>query len=169
MSYLDHIKSVFLSLGDLFSVKAVGAAALATYAFLFDVNLKVAMLSLLSLMVIDLVTGMIAASMKHGPGISSRGAAKTPLKFGVYCMLVSAAHLTDMAVFGGIYLEQSMIAFLAVTELISIIENAGKMGFAVPQNILDKLHDFRNDKTRVVLEEARTALSPGAPGAKNDK
>lgn len=146
MHYLDHIKAIFLSLAHFVEIKLVGAFAWGIYTFLFGFDLNAAMLALIALMVFDLLTGTAAAAMDGGEGISSRRAAKTPIKFGVYLTLVSAAHLTDSAVFGVFYIQETMVAFLALTELISIIENAAKMGYGVPSGLLSRLKSMRDNK-----------------------
>jgi len=137
---------VFESLGFLFDLKIVGAAAFAAYSFLFGVDGTAAMLALIALMVIDLITGTLAAAVPGGPGISSRRAAKTPLKFAVYLMLISSANLADSAIFEGLYIQKTMIAFLALTELISILENSGKLGFGIPKKLLKQLQIYRGGK-----------------------
>lgn len=144
MHYIEHIRNILASLGHFFDLKLCGAAMIGLYSFFFGADLKLAMLSLIALMVFDLLTGTAVAWMKGN--VSSRAAVKTPFKFGIYLMLVSAAHLTDVAVFHGLYLEQTMIAFLALTELISIIENAGRAGFAIPKKLLSRLEMIRDSK-----------------------
>lgn len=143
MHYLDQLKEVFGALGHFLDIKLALSLILTLASFLFGVDMQTAMISLVVLMVFDLIMGTTAACMKTGEGLSSRKAAKTPLKFGVYLLLVSAAHLTDSAIFNGLYIQETMIAFLALTELISILENAGRMGIAVPQKLMDKLKEVR--------------------------
>lgn len=146
MHYVELLRSVFTSLGHFLDIKIAGAALMGAVAFLFGLDHTTAMLSLIALMVFDLITGTIAATFPGQEGISSRRAAKTPLKFGVYLLLVSAAHLADASVYTGIFLQETMIAFLALTELISILENAGKMGIAVPKQLTEKLTKLRDSK-----------------------
>lgn len=136
---------VFASLEHFFIVKFLGAVAVAAAAFLFGVDLNAAMLALLVLMTMDLITG-ISAAYVCGEMIESRRAFKSALKLGVYCILVASAHLADVAVFGGLHIQEGMIAFLALTELVSLLENAGKMGYGVPRRLLNQLRTLRDSK-----------------------
>lgn len=144
MRYIEHIRDVLQSLFYFFDVKVLFAAICGFWAFLFGADSGAVMSALIALMMFDLATGTTAAFMRKE--VSSRRAAKTPLKFGVYLVLVSAAHLADTAVFSGLYLQETMIAFLALTELISILENAGKMGIAVPKQLMKRLEVLRNER-----------------------
>lgn len=143
MDYLAQTLSVFISLKEYFAAKISASAFIAAYSFFFGIDLSMVMFSLTMLMAFDFITGIISA-YTSGEVIESRRAFRTALKFGIYCILVSAAHLTDMSVFGDLRLEEGVIAFLAVTELVSILENAGKMGYVIPRKLLNMLSELRD-------------------------
>lgn len=98
---------------------------------------------LLMLMSFDFVSAIMA---KHriGEPIESRKALKTVTKLVVYSMLVAATHLTEQAVPGNFFLEDMAIAFLAITEFISITENFAKMGYTMPQKLINRLRKVQN-------------------------
>ena len=105
------------------------------------------MTALTVLITFDLISGIFAAK-KSGELIESRKVLKSAIKLAVYGILVSASHLTDVVVSipetwtFSMNIEGIMIAFLAATELISIIENFGKAGFAVPKKLLNRLQEY---------------------------
>jgi len=144
MSSTPPVLSVFPSLLEGVKAKAIGSAFLTTYAFLFSVELWKIMLGLLVLITFDMILG-IAAAKTTKEEIRSRKIARTAYKLAVYGLLVSAGHLTDVAVGippNWINIETAMVGFLAATELISILENAGRMGFGIPKRILNQLHKY---------------------------
>jgi len=142
MHYLEQIVSVFISLKHYISSKIFFSGLITLYSFFFGINLSMIMLALIALITFDMLTAVIAAYYVGEP-IESRKVFKSALKFGIYLILVSAAHLTDSTIFGDIHLEEGMIAFLSITELISVIENAGKMGYVVPKKLLNRLNELR--------------------------
>lgn len=81
-----------------------------------------------------------------GHEITSSKVFRTSIKIVLYFMMVSAGHLTEMIVGLDFKIDEILLMFLSVTEFISIIENIGKMGFSVPQNLLNKLKDFKESK-----------------------
>lgn len=115
-------------------------------SFLFGTDNFLAMQALLVLIVIDFITGIFSAR-KVGEEIKSKKAVKSAFKIGVYSLLVSSAHLAESIMPGSTFLVEAMTSFLALTELISILENAGKMGFAVPKKLLNQLHKLRDEDT----------------------
>lgn len=140
-SYWNSFKSIFLSIFNFIQIKLIGAVFIPVYAFLFNIDLTKMMLALFCLITFDLITG-IFASWKAGEAIESRKVIKSAFKLAIYGILVSSMHLTDIAIRltdFAFNLEMGMIGFLAATEGISIIENAGKAGYAVPKKILNTL------------------------------
>ena len=115
------------------------------YSFLFDVNQGDALIAIIVLIVIDFITGFASAKIS-GEEIKSAKVFRSAIKLVIYFMMISAAHMVELA--SGILsiADDTVIAFLAVTELISLIENIGKMGFAVPKKMLNKLQDYRDSK-----------------------
>lgn len=124
--------------------KLLASTSIGVLIFFFDTLHKEALTALLVLIAMDSVSAVFAA-YKRKEEISSRKFSKTAIKIAVYFTMVSAAFLAEKAVPIGI-IDDTVIAFLVLTELISILENAGKAGYAVPSKLLNKLSDIRDDK-----------------------
>ncbi len=137
-------KYLLKSMYEYFNSKILGSFGLSIFGFLFGLELNHVLEALLALVVIDFVTGVMAA-WKSGQPIKSRMALRSAIKLTVYSLMVSGAHLTEVAVPGTTLLDEGMVAFLALTELISVIENAGNMGFAIPQKLLNMIIQLRGD------------------------
>lgn len=114
---------------------------------LFNQGQTKAMTALLILIVFDFFSAVLVAK-KNGEPIESAKVFRTGLKIVVYFVMISAGHLTNVAVGQFFPLDTVIIGFLAVTELISIMENAGKAGYAVPQQLLNQLYEYRNRKNQ---------------------
>ena len=139
-----NILPVFATTTQGFSTKAVLGLGLATFSFLFSVEIYQLLLGLVVLTTFDMITGILAAK-KTKKEIKSAKVARTAFKMAIYGLLISAGHLTDTIVGippEWINIEKSMLGFLAATELISILENAGRMGFGVPRRILNQLEKY---------------------------
>lgn len=127
-----------------FWLKVVVSAALLP-VFFFDPALKEALIALALLIAIDFVTG-VATAKKTGEQIKSAKIFRTALKYAVYFTLIAAGRLTVLAGLPFIPADAIILTFLAVTELVSIIENAGRSGYAVPQRLLNQLREYRDKK-----------------------
>lgn len=122
-------------------VLLAGAVTVGDYLVGADNHSTMGMLAVL--IGFDLCTAVMAAH-KTGLVIESRKMLKTTVKLLVYAMMVSGAHLTESIVPGATFLDTTAISFLAITELISILENIGKMGYAIPNKLLNKLSEIRD-------------------------
>lgn len=147
-------KEIFAGIFDTFSVKILPTLIIPSAGFLFGYDNFLSLQALLVLIVIDFITG-IASAKKSGEEIKSKKVVKSAFKIGIYGMLVSSANLTETIAPGTTYMVETMTTFLALTELISILENAGKLGFAVPQKWLNQLHKWRDEET-ITTEVATT-------------
>lgn len=123
-----------------------GVSAIAgTASYLVGVQNQLAVQSLVVLISFDLITALIAKK-KLGEPIESRKALKTVTKLTIYGLFVSAAYLTETIIPGVTFLDSVALSYLAITELISIMENVGKMGYSMPQKLLNQLYELKNDK-----------------------
>lgn len=132
-------------IGDFFDLKLIAGGLAITYSFLFGDLPYIIVGSLTMLVLIDMATG-IAASKLSGVIIDSRRAFATAGKLIIYSMLISAAILTSRIIGVDLKIEAAVIFILAVTEFISILENCGNMGYAIPKRLLNKLRELRDDK-----------------------
>lgn len=85
---------------------------------------------LLAFVVIDYITGIVASGVegKLSSSIGMKGIAKKVYIF----VIVAVAHLTDKAVGTNAVLMDAATFFYMANELLSIIENSGRMGLPVP-------------------------------------
>lgn len=123
-------------------IKFPAAFLIGTAEWMFGVDNVASMKMLAMLILFDLLTAM-GAAFKTGNAIESRKALKTVSKTVVYSMFAAAAHMTGV-IMDAQFIAMATISFLAVTELISIVENIGKMGYAIPNKLLNKLSELRD-------------------------
>ncbi|OQP07031.1 holin [Geobacillus sp. 46C-IIa] len=88
---------------------------------------------LLAFVVMDYVTGVMAA-YREGSLRSAVGFKRIPKKVMIF-MLVAVGHLIDRAVGTNGLFRDATIFFYLANELLSIIENAGRIGLPVPEQI----------------------------------
>lgn len=145
----DNIKYLGIMFGKICSdiaVKCVATGALIIAEFFIDGILAKAIAGLFFLIIFDWITGIFAAR-KTGQIIKSSKIVRTPIKIAVYFMLIVCARIAEYSLPHTIgYLDELVIAFLTLTELISVIENTGKMGYAIPMKLLKKLQNLRDDE-----------------------
>lgn len=141
---LEYCWSIFTSLLSFKWFKTACGVAFGSIAYLFGETQELAWL-LLILIGMDFVLALIAAH-RTGKEIQSSKAVKSAIKLTVYWILVSAGHLTEVAVKVIPFIDDAIIAFLAVTELISIMEHIGDIGYVVPKRLLNKLEKFRDEQ-----------------------
>lgn len=146
------IKDTVMGLFESFFAKLLPAVILPVAGFMFGFDNFLTLEALLVLIVIDFITGISGAKITGKP-IESKKVAKSAFKIAIYGLLVSAAHLTETIAPGETFMVETMTTFLALTELISILENAGKLGFAVPQKWLNQLHKWRDDEDEDLLDK----------------
>ncbi len=90
---------------------------------------------LLAFVVIDYVTGFIAAGVsgKLNSHVGWKGIAKKVAIF----FIVAVAHMVDTALGGNHMFRDAAIFFYLANEVLSITENAGKIGVPIPQGLLN--------------------------------
>lgn len=147
MSYLQtlklHTDQIAIRISDSVLLKVAISLSVGIADYFVGTENFTTMGMLFTLIVFDLVTALIA-QYKLGNIIESRKALKTATKLFVYTMLVSGTFLTEKIIPGTTFLDNGMISFLAMTELISILENTGHMGYAIPKKMLNRLEDLKN-------------------------
>lgn len=115
------------------------------FTYLFGLENANMVAAVMVLVVFDFITA-IMAKFKIGEPIESRKALKSATKTVVYGIFLSSAHLAGTILPAGGFLDSVAASFLAITELISIIENIGKMGYVMPQKLLNRLYELRDEK-----------------------
>jgi toxin secretion/phage lysis holin len=132
--------------------KAVAAALGAVVGFLFGGWSK-ALILLVSLVVIDYSTGSLASAVEGK--LSSRvGFRGIPKKIMIFVM-VAVGHLVDTAIGTNHMFRDATIFFYCANELVSIIENAGRMGLQVPEKIKQAVEILKgkNEEKKVKEEQ----------------
>lgn len=103
---------------------------------------------LLAFVVMDYVTGVLAAS-KEGTLRSAVGFKRIPKKIMIF-LLVAVGHLIDRAVGTNGLFRDATIFFYLANELLSIIENAGRIGLPVPEQIQQAVEVLKGKSKRGV-------------------
>lgn len=101
-----------------------------------------------ALTVMDFITA-IMREYKLKRAIESRKIVKTAVKLFIYGLMISASYITEVVIgikAFSVPITEIMATFIAVTELVSILENVGDMGYVVPKKLLGRLKDFRDTK-----------------------
>ena len=143
---IPYTIETLMSICSGFFFKCIASIGFVLYTFAFDPLQEQALLAVLVLMIFDFATGLIAAKIK-GEEIKSAKIFRSALKTLIYFVFIAAAHITEIAFpLIASYSDETIIAFLALTELVSIAENIGKMGFPTPQRWLNKLENLRDQK-----------------------
>lgn len=137
---LLRIRSLF----DGLQLKAMWSALAATIIEIIGQN-TLAYEILFILVMIDTMTGVMKGIKNHN--LNSSGFKGTAHKLILYFILMIAAHqLTRLQPFLE-WVEQFIVFFLAVTEMLSIIENCHILGVVIPDWVSKRLKDYlRRDK-----------------------
>ncbi|MBD8068569.1 holin family protein [Bacillus sp. PS06] len=107
---------------------------------------------LLALIIIDYISGLMAAAIQRT--LSSRVGFKGITQKVFILALVAVAHMIDMVLGYHHFIRDATIVFYMVNEILSIIENAGRVGLPVPGFLkraieqLRKLGDIDSDATK---------------------
>jgi len=110
-------------------VKTVVAVGGATASYLFG-GWSSLLTILLTFVVLDYITG-VAAAAKEGKLNSEVGAWGIVRKVGIF-VIVAVAHLVDRALGDAHLFRDAAIFFYLANELLSMIENTGRLGAPIP-------------------------------------
>jgi toxin secretion/phage lysis holin len=97
--------------------------------------------TLLAFVIIDYITGMIAGALegKLNSQVGFRGIAKKVAIF----FIVAVAHMVDVSLGDNHLFRDAAIFFYIANELLSITENAGKIGIPIPDKLLNAVEVLR--------------------------
>lgn len=124
------------------AIKIILAAICSLCGFLFG-NLDGLMIALIALIVMDYISGVIAAIVEKK--LSSEVGAKGIAKKIFMLLIVAIANIVDINVIGeGHVLKSVTVIFYLANECISLIENGGRLGVPVPKKLLDVLEQLKN-------------------------
>lgn len=126
------------------SLKLITAGLIIVFSFLFDVNQSAGLLSLLILIILDFISG-ISASKYLGEPIRSSKVKHTAIKLTAYYAVIAGGHLAESGLVSYFaIIDETVLAFFLITELISLLENAGKLGVQTPNKLLNQLVETKN-------------------------
>jgi len=118
-----------------------GAATIgAVVGFLFGGWSK-ALILLVSLAILDYLTGVLASAVEGK--LSSRvGFRGIPKKIMIF-VVVAVGHLVDTAIGTNHMFRDAAIFFYCANEVVSILENAGRIGIPVPEQLQQAVEVLR--------------------------
>lgn len=125
-------------------LKNIIAAVCALCGLLFG-DLDGLMIALAALMVMDYISGVLAAiaQKKLSSEIGAKGIAKKVFML----LIVAVANIVDINVIGeGHVLKSVTVIFYIANECISLIENGGRLGVPVPNKLLEVLEQLKSGK-----------------------
>ena len=103
--------------------------------------------ALLWLMVLDYISGIMAAYINTNMTLDSRKGYKGIVKKVMILVLVSLAHFMDSAT-GQLIAQTVVVWFFIGNEGLSIIENASKAGLPVPEKLKETLEQLKEQKRK---------------------
>lgn len=139
------IKNIFTGITGYFGVKFIPSILIPIFGVLFGFENNLILRAILLLVIIEFVLGMALAFRAAEPTKrKAERASKSAFKLAIYGLLISAGHLTEQITPGTTFIEEAITTFLGLTELILILESTGKLGFAVPQQLLVRIQSWRD-------------------------
>ena len=142
-----NLHSVIFTVFSNTSLKLTTGIGIGIYSFLFDPLKTQLYYAIAVLIVFDFITAVVSA-LKNKIKITSHEASRTLVKLLLYGIMVSAATMVDRFVMGFAQLFSDLtMAFIAITEFISIIENIRRYGLEVPTSVLARLKFLKKQET----------------------
>lgn len=132
------------------TARAVVAIMLAAFLnWVIPVQQMVA--SIFLLVVADLITGL-AAAKKRNEVIHSKGLRRSTLKFGMYCVAIVSCHSVETVYFKDFPVVYMVAAYIAGTELWSVLENVGTV---TGTNVLNSIREYLSRTLKKGGDDAR--------------
>jgi phage-related holin len=119
--------------------KVLVASTLSTMSFFFSDLYMEGLVAVLMLVIMDTILGVACAKKEKKP-ITSARFSRSVYKGIVYFTAISAGHFADLTIPFNV-VESTLIAFVGVTEFISVMENIGRLGYKTPHALLNQLQD----------------------------
>ena len=135
------------------SFKTLAAVSGAAVSFFFG-GWSTLLGVLLAFVVMDYMSGMVAAAIEGvlSSSVGLKGIARKVFIFG----MVAVAHLVDTAIGEGDVFRDATIFFYLANELLSIIENSGRIGLPVPDLIRQAVDVLKGKSREVGKDENKT-------------
>lgn len=103
---------------------------------------------LLCMMIIDYISGIIAACVSPDKQLSSRRGLRGILKKMMILLIICAAHFVDYAINQDLMIRNMVILFFIGNEGLSLVENAANAGVPIPQKLKETLEQFTKSKQK---------------------
>jgi len=123
---------------EYFIEKFILGIGLGIASFLFDGGLVHQMNAILGMVALHFVVGLIRARKEKKPFDEAKVFA-TVVKLAVYGICVSAGFLAERVIGIEMALDNSIMGFIAIAELIAILKSAASIGFPVPSWFIQKV------------------------------
>jgi len=143
MTEIQYLQTKLTALAEPSTVKLLTTGLVTLVSFFFGEVYNDAITGIIMLMIMDTVLGM-AAARHEGQNITSRRFSRAVVKGIVYLSAISAGYFADLTI-PGAFIQSTMVAFVGVTEFISILENMGRLGYKTPKKLLNQLHTKYQD------------------------
>lgn len=142
MQKIDHIISytgeTCSALASGFFAKCLSAIGILLIQFSFGTIGFQIVAAVIMLIIIDTITGVIAA-YKQKNVISSKRFFDSVVKLLLFPLIIAAASITQTGIGTTLlFLPQLVAGYLAMHEFLSIVENFGRIGYKIPQKVLNK-------------------------------
>ena len=144
MNEISYTLQKFIQMIEPSFFKVVTAALLSAGFFMFGSLYTQALVAIMMLMILDTLLALMAAYV-NGEEITSRKFSRSLLKGIVYFTAISAGYFADLTIPFAV-IQGTMVAFVGVTEFISILENVGLLGYATPKRLLNQLQKYKDSK-----------------------
>lgn len=139
MKYIQHL---FQQMENYFNIKVLASVAIVAFAYMFDATKIPVYIALFLLIIGDSIAG-IGASIHGGGKVESAKLRRTAVKFVIYFGMVGAGHIAEYGLLPAMgVLDESIAGYLIATELLSILENVGRMGYVVPIRVIALLQKY---------------------------
>ena len=135
------IWNYIVTLKEGFVIKGILAIVCASITSALNITPELVM-AMVSLMGIDLITGVIVAKKVRKEKISSKGMWNTTRKMVLFFTLMLVTALMTKFHYTFDYIHNFTIAYIAASEGLSILENLSDLGLAVPKVVVDKLKEL---------------------------
>lgn len=141
---MHDLFSILNNLKTYTEVKILFTVFFSLSQFLFGSVYNEMLIAVFALLVLDTITGLIASYGEGEPITSKRFVSK--VKQGtVYFVAISAGYFADLTLPINL-IQYGMISFVSLTEFVSITENFGRMGYKMPQRLLNQIRNKRDGK-----------------------
>ena len=136
---------------DLQGILASISVVLGTICSFCFGDVDVFLTTLVTMLVIDYITGLAAAYMNNE--LNSRIGFKGIIKKVLRLIIVAAAVQVDRVTGAHGYIRNTVILFFIANEGISILENSGKCGVPIPKKFLEVLEQLQEKNNETVEED----------------